>query len=314
MPVAERERRPRSGQRVAQRRLHERLKPTLDGLYDSFNMPDSAVDPIQFVRRYARADDVEIVAFCAAGLAFGRVASVMQSIGRLLDVMGDQPAAFVRAFDPARDGAGLRTFVHRWIRGTDVVALLWILRQMLERSGSLEAFFLEGDEGGDDVRDALDSFSRRAMALDLSAAYGKVPVRRGVAYFFPRPSIGSACKRMNLFMRWVVRRDALDLGVWTRVSPARLIVPLDTHVIRVGRCLKLTRYSSPGWPMALDITQALRTLDPLDPVKYDFAVCHLGMMNACGFQTPKGDANCPLKGVCAPRARGSSKRSARLRT
>ena len=314
MRVADGGSRPVGRQRVAESRLYQRLKPTLDGLYDSFNMPDSAVDPIQLVRRYVRADDVEVVAFCAAGLAFGRVASVMQSIGRLLDVMGDRPAAFVRAFDPVRDGVGLRTFVHRWIRGVDVVALLWVLRQMLEWSGSLEAFFLEGDEGGDDVREALDSFSRRAMALDLRAAYGKVPARPGVAYFFPRPSIGSACKRMNLFMRWVVRRDALDLGVWTRVSPSRLIVPLDTHVIRVGRCLKLTRYTSPGWPMALDITQALRTLDPLDPVKYDFSVCHLGMMNACGFQTPKGDANCPLKGVCAPRARGSSKRSARLRT
>ena len=313
MRVAEGGSRPVGRQRVAESRLYQRLKPTLDGLYDSFNMPDSAVDPIQLVRRYVRADDVEVVAFCAAGLAFGRVASVMQSIGRLLDVMGDRPAAFVRAFDPVCDGKALHTFVHRWIRGTDVVALLWVLRQMLERSGSLEAFFLEGDEGGDDVREALDSFSCRAMALDLRAAYGKVPVRPGVAYFFPRPSVGSACKRMNLFMRWVVRRDALDLGVWTRVSPSRLIVPLDTHVIRVGRCLKLTRYTSPGWPMALDITQALRTLDPLDPVKYDFSVCHLGMMNACGFQTPKGDANCPLKGVCAPRARGSSKRSARLR-
>ena len=313
MRLAERGFRPGVARRVAQKGLHQRLKPTLDGLYDSFNMPDSAVDPIQFVRRYARADDVEVVAFCAAGLAFGRVASVMQSIGRLLDVMGDRPAAFVRAFDPVRDGVALRTFVHRWIRGADVVALLWILRQMLERSGSIEAFFLEGDEGGDDVRGALDSFSQRAMALDLRAAYGKVPARPGVAYFFPRPSVGSACKRMNLFMRWVVRRDALDLGVWTRVSPARLIVPLDTHVIRVGRCLKLTRYTSPGWPMALDITQALRTLDPLDPVKYDFSVCHLGMMNACGFQTPKGDANCPLKGVCAPTARGSSKRPVRRR-
>ena len=274
----------------------------LDRLYDSFNIPDSAVDPIQLVRRYSSAEDVEIVAFCAAGLAFGRVASVMVSIGRLLDVMGNRPAAFVRGFDPRRNGEALRGFVHRWIRGVDIVALLWVLRQMLERSGSVEAFFLEGDDGGEDVREALDSFSRRAMALDLRSAYGEVPSRPGVAYFFPRPSAGSACKRMNLFMRWVARRDALDLGVWTRVSPARLIVPLDTHVIRVGQCLKLTRYTSPGWPMALDITQALRRLDPTDPVKYDFSVCHLGMMNACGFQTPKGDATCPLRGVCAPRA------------
>src|SRR5207245_1019346 len=115
------------------------------------------------------------------------------------------------------------------------------------------------------------------------AAYGRVPRRPGVCYFFPRPSVGSGCKRLNLFLRWMVRRDALDLGVWTRVSPAKLVVPLDTHVIRVGRCLRLTRYTSPGWAMAQDITASLRHLDADDPVKYDFALCHLGMMNACGF-------------------------------
>ena len=285
----------------AQRTL---LKPTLDGLYDSFNMPDSATDPIQVVRRFSRNDDREVVAFCAAGLAFGRVSSVLQSIERLVVLMGASPAAFVRRFEPGRDGAALRSFVHRWIRGADIIALLWVLHQMLERSGSLESFFLEGDPEGEDVREALDSFSSRAMALDLRAAYGRVPARPGVGYFFPRPSAGSGCKRLNLFMRWMVRHDALDLGVWTRVSPSRLIVPLDTHIIRVGRCLKLTRYTSPGMPMALDITRALRALDPADPVKYDFSVCHLGMMNACGFQTPRGNTHCPLKGVCSPRQRG----------
>jgi uncharacterized protein (TIGR02757 family) len=285
------------------------LKPTLDRLYDSFNMPDSATDPIQIVRRFPAGEDREIVGFCAAGLAFGRVSSVLQSIERLLVVMGERPARFVRQFDPVRDAPPLRDFVHRWIRGTDMVALLWVLRQMLERSGSLEGFFIEGDAGGEDVREAIDSFSRRALTLDLRAAYGHVPARPGVNYFFPRPSAGSACKRMNLFMRWMVRRDALDLGVWTRVSPSRLIVPLDTHVIRVGRCLKLTRYASPGWPMALDITRALRRLDSGDPVKYDFSVCHLGMMNACGFETTRGSADCPLKGVCAPRARRRPVRS-----
>jgi uncharacterized protein (TIGR02757 family) len=277
------------------------LKPTLDSLYDSFNIADSATDPIQIVRRFSRNDDREVVGFCAAGLAFGRVSSVMQSVSRLVAVMGERPAEFVRYFDPARDGTPLRDFVHRWTRGVDVIALLWLLQQMLERSGSIESFFLEGDDGGEDVREALDSFSRRALALDLRAAYGRVPARPGVCYFFPRPSAGSGCKRLNLFMRWMVRRDALDLGVWTRVSPSRLIVPLDTHVIRVGRCLKLTRYASPGWPMALDITRALRALDADDPVKYDFSVCHLGMMNACGFHTSRGNSQCPLKGVCSPK-------------
>jgi len=280
------------------------LKPVLDRLYADFNHPDSATDPIQLVRRFQRDDDREIVGFIAAALAFGRVTSVLQSIERVLAVMGPAPAAYVRRFDGRRDGPAFAGIVHRWTREADIVAMLWLLRQMLDHDGSVEGFFLEGyDAGAEDVAGALDSFSARAMALDLTAAYGRVPQRPGVCYFFPRPSAGSGCKRLNLFLRWMVRRDALDLGVWRRVSPAKLIVPLDTHVIRVGRCLRLTTYTSPGWRMARDITASLRRLDPHDPVKYDFSVCHLGMMNACGFSRPQGDSQCPLRGVCRPRAR-----------
>ena len=287
------------------------MKPALDALYDGFNVADSATDPIQIVRRYGRDDDREVVGFIAAALAFGRVTSVLQSIERVLAVIGPEPAAYVRRFDPRRDAASFAGIVHRWTRETDIVALLWLLRQMLDRSGSVEGFFLAGDEGtSDDVGEALDSFSTRALALDLKAAYGRVPARPGVCYFFPRPSAGSGCKRLNLFLRWMVRRDALDLGVWRRVSPARLIVPLDTHVIRVGRCLRLTAYTSPGWRMARDITASLRRLDPHDPVRYDFSICHLGMMNACGFSRAQADSQCPLRGVCRPRAR-TRKRSRR---
>jgi uncharacterized protein (TIGR02757 family) len=134
-----------------------------------------------------------------------------------------------------------------------------------------------------------------------------VPPRPGVCYFFPRPSAGSACKRLNLYLRWMVRRDEVDLGVWARVSPGKLIVPLDTHVIRLGRCLRLTRYTSPGWKMAAEITASLRRLDPADPVRFDFALCHLGMMSACGFGRPQRDAHCPLKGLCHPRVRRPSR-------
>jgi uncharacterized protein (TIGR02757 family) len=280
------------------------LGPALDQLYTSFNYENSATDPIQIVRRFKRPEDREIVGFVAASLAFGRVTSVLQSIERVLAVMGEQPARYVRAFDPPRDAAGLKPIGHRWIRGADLAALVWLMKQMTDRSGSLEGFFVEGHERrAEDVGPAIDSFSRRAMELDLAAAYGKVPKRPGVGYFFPRPSAGSACKRLNLFLRWMVRRDSLDLGVWTRVSPAQLVVPLDTHVIRVGRCLRLTRYTSPGWRMAQDITASLRRLDPSDPVRYDFSICHLGMMNACGFSRAQRDAQCPLRGVCRPHVR-----------
>ena len=280
------------------------LKQQLDRLYAGFNYPDSAADPIQIVRRYERGDDQEVVAFCAASLAFGRVASVLQSIERLTKIMGPRPADYVRRFEPARDAAAFDGLVHRWIRERDIIALLWVIRQMLDGFGTIEGFFLEGyDESAPDLASALDSFSVRAMALDLKAVYGRVPKLRGVGYFFPQPSKGSACKRLNLFLRWMIRRDALDLGVWTRVPASKLVVPLDTHVIRVGRCLQLTKYQSPGWKMASDITASLKKIDPDDPVRYDFSICHLGMMNACGFSRAQADSQCPLRGVCRPRVR-----------
>jgi uncharacterized protein (TIGR02757 family) len=296
------------------------LRAELDHHYHAFNRPDAATDPIELVRPFPNPADREIAGFCAAGLAFGRVASVISSIESLFRVMGPEPAAFVRRFDPARDGRAFDGLGHRWTRGRDLAALVWILRAMLERSGSIEAFFLEGFDGDhEDVGSALDSFSRRARAVDLRPVYGLPsrggrrpgaggrktgpPKRPGAHYFFPCPSNGSGCKRLNLFLRWMVRRDQVDLGVWTRVPAAKLIVPLDTHVVRLGRCLRLTRYASPGWKMASEITSSLRALDPVDPVKFDFSLCHLGMMNACGYGRRQRDSQCPLRGFCRPRAK-----------
>ena len=257
---------------------------------------------MHIVRRYRDRDDREVIGFCAAALAFGRVASVLQSIEALVAVMGPHPAAFVRDFVPAAQRAGVDPLVHRWIRGRDLVALLLIVQRMLRENGTIEGFFLAGDDASaPDIAQALESFSVRALQTDLREAYGRrVPSRLGVCYFFPRPSAGSACKRLNLFLRWMVRHDEIDLGVWTRVSPARLVVPLDTHVIRLGRCLRLTRYTSPGWRMAQEITASLRKLEPSDPVRYDFSLCHVGMMNACGFNRPQKDSQCPLRGLCRP--------------
>jgi uncharacterized protein (TIGR02757 family) len=297
--------------------MSQALGPRLERLYGDYNREDAAADPIQIVRRYAKRDDQEVVGFCAAALAFGRVASVLNTVETLARVLGPAPAAYVRGFDPAAPHPELRAMVHRWTRGVDIVALLWLLRQMIDRAGSLEGFFLEGyDPAAEDIGGALDSFSRRALALDLKAAYGRrIATRTGVGYFFPRPSAGSGCKRLNLFLRWMVRRDEVDLGAWPSVSPSKLIVPLDTHVIRLGRCLRLTRYTSPGWRMAAEITQSLRAIDPADPVRFDFSLCHVGMMNACGFGRRQGDAQCPLKGMCRPRqgarARGAAPPSRR---
>jgi uncharacterized protein (TIGR02757 family) len=285
------------------------LKNRLDSLYTSYNCVDSATDPIHIVRRFEDPADREVVGFCAAALAFGRVASVLQSIERLLVLMGPSPAAFVRQFQVRKQRGAFSGLVHRWTRGEDLVALVVILQQMLKR-GSIEDYFLDGyDPAAPDLSAALESFSDRALAIDQSVAYKDRQCHPGVAYFFPRPSSGSGCKRLNLFLRWMVRHDAVDFGLWTRVPAAKLIIPLDTHVIRVGRCLRLTSYTSPGWRMAADITATLRKLDPLDPVKYDFALCHIGMADQCGFNREQGDSLCPLSGLCRPRLRDAGRRA-----
>jgi uncharacterized protein (TIGR02757 family) len=224
------------------------------------------------------------------------------SLEAVCHVLGPAPAARVRAFDPGRDGAPLLPLVHRWIKGRDLVALLWLLRQMLDEAGSLEAYFAKGwSADAADVSDALESFSNRARAIDLKPAYGRVPLAPGVYFFFSRPSSGGACKRLNLFLRWMVRRDVVDPGGWRTPLPGQLVIPLDTHTIRAGRCLRLTRRASPGWKMAAEITGRLRTLDADDPVRYDFALCHLSMMGACGYKLKQRDTQCPLKGLCRPR-------------
>ncbi len=277
----------------------EALKETLDRLYQEYDRSASAEDPVHVVRRFADPRDQEVVGFLASGLAFGRVRGILATLEPLVASLGSSPAAFVANFDPARDGERIRRLGHRWIRGDDLVALLWILRTILSRVGTLEAWFVEGDDASAaDVFPGLESFSLRASKIDVTPIYGSCRPRPGVDYFFPRPSAGSACKRLNLFLRWMVRRDGIDLGAWSRVATSRLVVPLDTHMVRLGRALGLTRYASPGWRMAADITASLRRFDPGDPVRYDFALCHVGMQWCLNCEAPAAD--CPLAPFCEP--------------
>lgn len=289
-----------------------RFRVELDRLHDAYNVPDSTADPVQFVWRYDDPRDREVVAAIASGLAFGRLASVLASIERVLALLGPHPSAYVDALDVRAARGALADVVHRWTRGDDLVALLLVLGTLRARHGSLEGAFLAGDDpASEDVAPGLEAFCAEACAVDVREAYGGASRGRlGVHYFFPKPSLGSACKRLNLFVRWMVRQDAVDPGGWTGVSRSRLVIPLDTHTIRVGRCLRLTRYTSPGWKMAADITATLRRIDPDDPVRFDFSLCHMSMMGACGHGKTVGSAHCPLRGFCRP-GRSSDKGDAR---
>jgi uncharacterized protein (TIGR02757 family) len=236
---------------------------------------------LQFVRAQEAPADREVVGLLASALAFGNVGSIKASIGRALAALGPQPPAeAVRTLRPLALGQRLRGFKHRWISGADVACLLHFAGQMLRADGTIEAFFARGHpEDAPDVGEALASFSTRALRLDHGGLYrGKrVPAGAGVRFLLPSPEQGSACKRLNLYLRWMVRKDSVDLGLWSRVKPSALVIPVDVHIFNVARRARLTRYKTPGWAMARDLTERLRRFDPDDPVKYDFAFHRMGL-------------------------------------
>ena len=261
------------------------LRARLERLYARYDHRFVDPDPLEFVRRQGSAADREVAGLVASSLAYGNVKQIKRSIGRVLDALGDAPAAAVDRLDPAETARRLSTFKHRFNDGRDVACLLFFIRQMRERHGSVEGFFAAGHAAGDpDVGPALVSFSARALALDHGRLYGRgrLPRSAGVRFFFPSPASGSACKRLNLYLRWMVRREGVDLGVWRGVDPAALVIPLDAHIYAIARRVRLTRYKSPGWTMAVDITRRLRGLDPADPVKYDFAFHRMGLWKRKG--------------------------------
>lgn len=256
------------------------LRRRLDALYRHYDHRFVDPDPLQLVRAQRDPADQEVVGLVAAALAYGNVTQIKRSIQDVLGALGPRPARAVRRLDPRRAARALDGFRHRFNDGRDVACLLFFVRQMMEAGGSVEGFFAQGLAAGvDHVGEALTSFSARALALDSAGLYGRgpLPARARVRFFFPSPAGGSPCKRLNLYLRWMVRREGVDLGLWRAVKPAALVIPLDAHIIALSRKLELTRYRSPGWPMALDVTSSLRRLDPTDPVKYDFALHRIGL-------------------------------------
>jgi uncharacterized protein (TIGR02757 family) len=234
-----------------------------------------ANDPLQFPRRFREPLDQEAAALFASALAYGRVDLFRPQLERLFAVAAkhEGPAAFARAAarSPSRAAKALGGFGYRMTGPEDAAQLLAAVGRAQRRHSSLGALFARGF----DPADLKSSLARFTDAL-LDGA----PQTRRMKHLLPSPTRGSSpCKRLNLFLRWMVRGpDGVDLGLWRALVPASaLLVPLDTHILRAGRDLRLTRRRDLTWKTAEEITRWLRRVDPRDPVKYDFALCHLGM-------------------------------------
>ena len=278
-----------------------RLRAPLERLYREFDWSARIDrDAIRFPRRYVDPADREVVALLTACLAYGRVDLFGPWIDWVLARMGPSPHRFVLGFDPEKDGKRFEGFHYRFNRPRDLAAFCLACQRILLQHGSLRQYFASGySEEDPDVGPALERFARGFLNQDLRPIFPRGRLSRGYRHLFPLPSRGGPCKRLHLFLRWMVRREPPDFGLWPEISPAKLLIPVDTHVENMSRAVGLTRRKSRNWRMATEITGRLRALDPADPVKYDFALCHKRMSGDCRDRRhPVVCAPCGLRPVC----------------
>lgn len=245
------------------------LKRKLDRLYQTYNRKRYLhPDPLEFLHQYENTADREIVGLIAACLAYGRVKQILKSVSSVLEIMGPSPAGYIYTVPPRRIKKDFSEFRHRFASGAHMVSLMLGIKQMAATYGSLHACFLAGQKQRDDnILPALTSFVRILTGTGIRAA----------GHLIPLPERGSACKRLNLFLRWMVRRDAVDPGGWDSVPASKLIIPLDVHMHRVGLGLGFTDRRQADMKTALEITAGFTKIAPEDPVRYDFALTRLGI-------------------------------------
>ncbi len=271
---------------TAPRRPARAVSPLLAPLEALYRQADwearAELDAIRYPIRYPDPDDREVVALFSACMAYGRVDLFGRSVEWALARMGSSPARFVRGFDLAEHGGLFEGFRYRFNRPRDLAAFCLATRDVLREHGSLRAYFASGYSPGDaHVGPALERFVLGFVGRDLSAVFPDNRLSYGYRHWFPLPSTGGACKRLLLYLRWMVRREPPDFGLWTEIPPSALLIPVDTHIENMARSIGLTRRRSRNWRMAEEITARLRALDPADPVKYDFALCHKRMSGLC---------------------------------
>jgi uncharacterized protein (TIGR02757 family) len=243
------------------------LKQRLDRIHGQYNRREYVVpDPLAFLYGYSQVRDREIVALVAALLAYGRVAQILKAVTRVLDLFGPSPHDYLLTRTEADIVHDLGGFKYRFTTDKQMACLLVGVKTVLQRFGSLEACFAEG---------LCPDHETVVPALSLFAK--QLSCRGSMGILVADPDKGSACKRNNLFLRWMVRKDQVDPGGWDNVPCSALVVPLDTHMFRVGTLMGFTRQKQASLKAALEITRGFRTLVPHDPVRYDFCLTRFGI-------------------------------------
>ena len=256
--------------RLSKEQLHRKL----DYHYKAFDRSQLSPDPLEFPHRYSSKEDIEIAAFISSVFAYGNIKQIMDSLENLFILIQNEPHKFVTDYK-LKDGFKLfENIKHRFYTSDDIAVLFYLIHHVYKNYGSLKYYFLlyyfDKDKN---IKNSLSFFSNNLKCISRKMGY----FTNGIQFMFPDPLTGSACKRMNLFLRWMVRKDELDFGLWHEISTDKLVIPVDTHIAKISKSLKLTKRKTVSWKMAEEITENLMKFNPKDPVKYDFAICHIGM-------------------------------------
>ena len=280
-------------------KVDSQLKSCLDRLADDYDAAFLDSDPVSILHDYASPLDREVAGFVVSVLAYGGTQQIKKSACEALNRAGEAPSEFVMNLTPEKACNTFHSFKHRWTDGSDIAFIFWVLGRILHEFGSVGALVQHLDNPLEATIEGVMSRFSEWITAQYSNRFRKNTGRPGINYLVPSPSNGSACKRLALYFRWMVRGpDGVDCGLWKFISPARLIIPVDRHIARMAVCLGLTSRCSADWKMALDITESLRHLDPHDPVRYDFALVRPGILNTC-TQSKWGDCrSCALETVC----------------
>ena len=274
-----------------------KLKNVLEKLYIKYNKFELIKpDPLQFVYQYKRKKDMEIAGFLASSLAYGRVQQIEKSVTKLLAFMGQSPFEFVKNFS-AKDRKKLKDFKHRFNTGDDISDLFVVLKKAINTKGSLEEFFLSGYNDSDQtILPALSRFCHDL--LDMHEKRTHAPAQMGFRYLLSDPEKKSACKRLNLFLRWMIRNDAVDAGLWTSIPASKLVVPVDVHMGRLCKILGLYDSKTLNLKTAVEITNGFAKIQKDDPVKYDFCLSRIGIIEHCTGTVNDKCKECQLVGYC----------------
>lgn len=238
-------------------------------------------DPVEFLQSYKKARDIEIVGFLASQFAYGKIAIFKKFLRTLFEHMGDNPYEFIKK----GEFSVLNELYYRFQKGKDIVLLFNTLKRILDEYGSIGTMLKSFYNG--DIRNTL--WAVREHLLDNS---------NELIFFFPKPSQSNPLKRWNLYLRWMVRKDEIDTGIWDFIDKRDLIIPLDTHLFKIGQCLGWTKCKTPSFKAACEITEVLKAISPEDPLKYDFFLCHMvGIRAGCtGKKTLACVERCMLVG------------------